>query len=123
MQTRYRYTLENFETMERFDATQRNVRFTTLAPGNYVFRVQARTNRGTCSEKNGPSVRIRILPPWWGTWQFKMDCAMSMCLALWVVYQIRVWQVAHQLHLRFEERLQERTRIAVELRDTLLLGF
>ena len=123
MQTRYRYVLENFgATWNDADATQRSVRFTTLAPGDYVFRVQARTNRGTWSE-NGPSVRIRILPPWWGSWEFRAACALSMCLALWAAYRIRVRQMAGQLNLRFEERLQERTRIAGELHDTLLQGF
>jgi len=123
MQTRYRYLLENFgTTWNDADATQRTVRFTTLAPGDYVFRVQARTNRGTWSE-NGPSVRIRILPPWWGSWEFRAACAFSICLALWAAYRIRVRQMAGQLNLRFEERLQERTRIAGELHDTLLQGF
>jgi ligand-binding sensor domain-containing protein/signal transduction histidine kinase len=123
MQTHYRYILENFEkNWNDADATQRSVRFTTLAAGEYVFRVQARTNGGTWSE-NGPSVRIRILPPWWGSWQFKVACALSMCLALWAIYRIRVRQMAGRLNLRFEERLQERTRIAGELHDTLLQGF
>jgi ligand-binding sensor domain-containing protein/signal transduction histidine kinase len=123
MQTRYRYILENFETnWNDADATQRSVRFTALAPGDYVFRVQARTNRGTWSG-NGPSVRIRILPPWWASWQFKLACALSVCLALWAAYRIRVRQMAGRLNLRFEERLQERSRIAGELHDTLLQGF
>jgi ligand-binding sensor domain-containing protein/signal transduction histidine kinase len=123
MQTRYRYILENFGAQwNDADAMQRSVRFTTLAPGDYVFRVQARTNRGTWSE-NGPAVRIRILPPWWVSWQFKLACVLSMCLALWAVYRIRVRQMSGRLNLRFEERLQERTRIAGELHDTLLQGF
>jgi ligand-binding sensor domain-containing protein/signal transduction histidine kinase len=123
MQTRYRYMLENFETSwNDADASQRTVRFTTLAPGDYVFRVQARTNRGTWSQ-DGPSVRIRILPPWWGSWQFRAALGIALCLALWILYRARVRSMADQLNLRFEERLQERTRIAGELHDTLLQGF
>jgi signal transduction histidine kinase len=34
-------------------------------------------------------------------------------------YQFRVAQLAHQLDLRFQERLRERTRIAQDLHDTL----
>ena len=38
------------------------------------------------------------------------------------IYRLRVLQVARRLNLRFEERLDERTRIAQELHDTLLQG-
>jgi signal transduction histidine kinase len=38
-------------------------------------------------------------------------------------YRLRVRSLAHQLTVRFEERLAERTRIAQELHDTLLQGF
>jgi len=38
------------------------------------------------------------------------------------VYQFRLRQLTHQLNVRFEERLAERTRIAQELHDTLLQG-
>ena len=41
----------------------------------------------------------------------------------WALYRLRLMQVASRLHLRFEERLAERTRIAQELHDTLLQGF
>ena len=39
------------------------------------------------------------------------------------LYRLRLRQLAHQLNVRFEERLAERTRIARELHDTLLQGF
>ncbi len=122
-QTRYRYKLEGLETgWNEVDASQRSARYTTLAPRNYVFRVQSRTNRGAWSEK-GAEVRIQILPPWWATWPFRAACAGAFSMALWAAYRLRVRQVAGQLNLRFEERLMERTRIAGELHDTLLQGF
>src|SRR5258708_12723841 len=42
---------------------------------------------------------------------------------VWATYRVRVLRVARQLNMRFEERLDERTRIAQELHDTLLQGF
>ena len=39
------------------------------------------------------------------------------------LYRLRLRQLSHQLNVRFEERLAERTRIARELHDTLLQGF
>ena len=44
-------------------------------------------------------------------------------LAILALYRLRLRQLTHQLNLRFEERLSERTRIAQELHDTLLQGF
>jgi signal transduction histidine kinase len=42
---------------------------------------------------------------------------------LWVVYQLRVRQLAHQFNMTMEARVSERTRIARELHDTLLQSF
>src|SRR5262249_29057812 len=39
---------------------------------------------------------------------------------LWALYQIRLRQVAHEFETRLQERVNERTRIARELHDTLL---
>jgi len=122
-ETRYRYKLEGFEeAWNEVDATQRSARYTTLPYGQYVFRVQSRTNRGEWNE-NGAAVRIRILPPWWSTLWFRIVCALTIGLMVWATYRLRVRQVGGQLNSRFEERLAERTRIARELHDTLLQGF
>jgi len=43
-------------------------------------------------------------------------------LAVIAIYQVRVSQLAHQLNVRFQDRLAERTRIAQDLHDTLLQG-
>jgi signal transduction histidine kinase len=103
------------------DSTQRFARYTTLPPGDYVFRVQARSSQGIMSD-NGNGVRVRILPPWWATLPFRIALALALGLTLWAAYRLRVRQVAGRLNLRFQERLWERTRIAGELHDTLLQG-
>jgi signal transduction histidine kinase len=42
---------------------------------------------------------------------------------LWVAYQLRIRQLAHQFNMTLEARVSERTRIARELHDTLLQSF
>jgi signal transduction histidine kinase len=42
---------------------------------------------------------------------------------LWMLYRMRLRQVAHQFNMRLEERVNERTRIARDLHDTLLQSF
>jgi signal transduction histidine kinase len=117
--SRYRYKLEGLEKQWiETDSDHRSATYTTLRPGEYIFRVQGRPNRGIWSE-NGASVRIRVLPPWWRTWWFASSCAALILLSLWALYRFRMYQFAAQFNIRMEER----TRIARELHDTLLQSF
>jgi signal transduction histidine kinase/ligand-binding sensor domain-containing protein len=121
--TRYRYRLERLESgWTEVANTQRFPRYSKLAPGEYVFQVEARTARGNWTEK-GAEVRIVILPPLWATWPFRAGYALAVGLMVWLIWLLRVRQMAKQLNLGFEERLRERTRIARELHDTLLQSF
>jgi ligand-binding sensor domain-containing protein/signal transduction histidine kinase len=120
---RYRYKLEGLETQwNEAGSSQRSATYTTLQPGEYIFRVQGRTNRGPWNE-NAASVRLRILPPWWSTWWLRTTYAVLILFSLWALYQIRLHRLAEQFSMRLEERLGERTRIARELHDTLLQSF
>jgi signal transduction histidine kinase len=120
---RYRYRLEDLDRgWNLVSSKHRLVTYTTLPPGDYVFRVQGSNNRGVWNE-NGTSIRIRILPPWWGTWWFRTVCVAVSLALLWVAYQLRVRQLHQQFNMRLEERVNERTRIARDLHDTLLQSF
>ena len=118
--TRYRYRLKNLETgWNEVPSTQRLARYTTLAPGRYMFEVEGRTSHG--SWPASPSqISILVRPPWWGTTTFRIACVLSFALLVWSAYRFRVAQLARQLDLRYQERLRERTRIAQDLHDTLL---
>ena len=87
---RYRYRLEGLEDKwNETDSARRFVTYTTLAPREYVFRVQGSNNHGVWNEK-GVSLRIRILPPWWATWWFRSAAAALAVVALWSVYYLRL---------------------------------
>ncbi|RZU35204.1 ligand-binding sensor domain-containing protein [Edaphobacter modestus] len=118
--TRYRYKLEGLErAWNEVASAQRFARYTSLAPGKYRFQVEGRTIHGNWSEK-GAELSIVILPPWWSTWWFRTAWVLLIALAVRWAYHLRVGQLAHQLDLRFNERMRERTRIAQDLHDTLL---
>jgi len=93
---RYSYKLEGLEEQwnER-DSSQRLVTYTTLPPGEYVFRVKASNSLGISNE-NGASVRIRILPPWWKTWWFRVASLAVFLGLLWGLYQLRVRQLKRE---------------------------
>jgi PAS domain S-box-containing protein len=93
---RYAYRLEGLEEQwnER-DSSQRLVTYTTLPPGEYVFRVKASNSLGIWNE-NGIRVQIRILPPWWNTNWFRFLFVAAFTALLWGLYQLRVRQLRRQ---------------------------
>ena len=120
---RYRYMLEGLEHQWNYtDSRRRFGTYTTLAPGEYVFRVQGSNNHGVWNEE-GVSIRIRVLPPWWNTWWFRALWVAAVLALLWELYQLRLRQLARQFNMCLEERVGERTRIARDLHDTLLQSF
>ena len=119
----YRYMLEPLDhSWNRVDPNHRIATFTTLPAGQYTLRVQGSNNRGVWNEQ-GVTLRLEILPPWWGTTWFR-DCVRGSFLALlWAGYRLRVRQLHHQFDMTLDARVGERTRIARELHDTLLQSF
>jgi ligand-binding sensor domain-containing protein/signal transduction histidine kinase len=120
---RYRYKLEGLEqSWHEVGSGQRVASYTTLPAGAYRFRVQAATARGPWSEP-GRTIGITIQPAWWITWWFRGLIAMLLIAVAVAVYLGRVRQISQQFLIRLEERVNERTRIARELHDSLLQGF
>jgi signal transduction histidine kinase len=120
--SRYRYKLGGLDDKwNEVDSDRRVAAYTTLPPGTYTFRVQGASSHGPWGEP-GAIVRIRILPPWWGSVWFRLLSTLAVVAILWMLYLFRLQQVAAELRGRMEERLGERERIARELHDTLLQG-
>ena len=119
----YRYMLEPLDrSWNPVDPSRRIATFTTLPAGHYTLRVQGSNNRGVWNEQ-GVTLRLEILPPWWGTTWFRSACAGVFLALLWAGYQLRVRQLHHQFDMTLDARVGERTRIARELHDTLLQSF
>ena len=76
--------------------------------------------------KDGAVLAIAVVdgtPLFWQTWWFRTLAAL-VCVALLIAYfRFRMLRLTREMHVRFEERLAERTRIAQELHDSLLQGF
>jgi ligand-binding sensor domain-containing protein/signal transduction histidine kinase len=120
---RYRYKLDGLDRQwHEVGSNQRLVTYTTLPTGTYTFRVQGATSRGAWSEP-GLELAVEVLPPWWNTWWFRASCVAAFLALLWALYRYRLHQIAQEFDVRLEERVNERTRIARELHDTLLQSF
>jgi ligand-binding sensor domain-containing protein/signal transduction histidine kinase len=120
---RYRYKLEGLEDgWNEAGSDRRQVTYTTLPPGRYLFRAQGATSSGRWSEP-GARLSVEILPAWYQTRWFLLLCVTMTGVLGWVLYQWHIQRVAARLDTQFQERLAERTRIAQDLHDTLLQGF
>jgi signal transduction histidine kinase len=71
----------------------------------------------------GAALSLTLTPAWFQTSWFAALCCTGIGGVGWLLYWLRVQQIAAGMNARFEERLTERTRIAQELHDTLLQGF
>jgi hypothetical protein len=119
---RFRYKLEGHDKEWQEPQTRRQAFYSDLRAGDYRFRVIACNNDGVWNEE-GASLSFRVLPAWYQTIWFRVLCLGAFGLLLWMLYQLRLRQLEQQFHMRLEERVGERTRIARELHDTLLQSF
>ncbi len=116
---RFRYKLEGFDTAWQDVRERRQALYTNLPPKHYQFHVIACNNDGVWNQ-TGASVDFSILPAFYQTTLFGVLVAAVSSALMWILYRLRVRQVAKRISVRYEERLAERTRIARELHDTLL---
>ena len=116
---RFRYKLEGRDSDWQEVTDRRQVFYNDLPPGDYRFRVIASNNNGVWNE-TGTYVDFNIAPAYYQTAWFRISLLILFLAALGVIYQIRLRQVAGQVRVRMEERLEERERIARDLHDTLL---
>jgi signal transduction histidine kinase/ligand-binding sensor domain-containing protein len=98
-------------------ATRRIV-FAGLSPGNYRLQLTACNNDGAWNP-TGATVAFSIEPRFYQTWLFAILAVAAAGLLTYAFYRMRLRRVQD----RFRLILQERTRLARDLHDTLLQGF
>jgi signal transduction histidine kinase/ligand-binding sensor domain-containing protein len=115
---RFRYMLEGFDHGWVDAGTRRTAYYTSLAPGEYRFKVTARANDGDWSS-NAAEISFHLLPRFYQTYWFYLLVVLLLGLSVYAFYRWRVRQVEAQ----FNAVLAERNRIAREIHDTLAQGF
>jgi signal transduction histidine kinase/ligand-binding sensor domain-containing protein len=119
---RFRYILEGVDKEWQDASTRREAFYTKLGPGHYHFHVIACNNDGVWNE-DGAGLDFSIAPTWYQTNWFRFACVVAFLTLMWRLYQLRVRQLQRQFNIGLEARVNERTRIARELHDTLLQSF
>ena len=118
----FRVMLEGRDSEWQDVGARRQAFYTDLRPSAYRFRVMASNNSGVWNEV-GATLDFSIAPAYYQTRWFQALVVASSLGLVWVGYRARVRQVARDYQRRLNERVNERTRIARELHDTLLQSF
>jgi len=115
----FRYKLENRDRRWQEPASRRQAFYSDLTPGRYAFHVIACNNDGVWNE-TGAVLDFTVDAAWYQTLWFRLLCISLVVAIVWLVYRLRVRQIALAMNQRFDERLDERTRLARDFHDTLL---
>jgi signal transduction histidine kinase/ligand-binding sensor domain-containing protein/DNA-binding response OmpR family regulator len=111
---RYAYRMDGFDKDWVYvDARHRNVTYTNLDPGNYVFHVKATHHAEEWREIAFP---ITITPPFWATWWFRLLMALVLAGLATALYRWRIYKLKLN-EIRLEQLVVERNLEAIELRD------
>jgi len=116
---RFRYRLVGLDRDWQTPVERRAVSYTNLAPGSYRFELAAANEDGVWSPD--PAVlAIEIRPAFVQTGWFTLLLAAAAALLLYLAYRWRVRIISRRLQERHRAQLEERSRIARSLHDTLL---
>lgn len=115
----FRYKLEGHDKDWQAAGTRRQAFYNDLKPGTYRFTLLACNNSGLWNEV-GSSIDFSVAPAWFQTRWFIAACVVICGTILYGLYRLRVTQVRNRLQLQYDTRLEERTRVARDLHDTLL---
>ena len=116
---RYRYRLADVDSPWSEPTPLREVDFTNIAPGRFEFQVAARNPDGVWNS-HGSAIAFEVEPSILQTRWFQAASVGLLALLALGAYRMRVQQLHRQFNIGLEARVNERTRIARDLHDTLL---
>jgi len=114
---RFKYILEGFDPDWTEAFGRRVAYYTNLPPGEYRFRVAA-FEMSEPQRASETGVAIDWQPHFYRTAWFFGLCLALLVAGAWGAYRFHL----QQIHARFEGVLEERSRVAREMHDTLIQG-
>lgn len=139
----YSYQMEGLDKNWRFLGTENSVTFRNLPPGTYNFKLRVRLKNGKWNNDGIYSKTIKVNPPIWLSWYFKIIYAAIIVVIAYLIFrtykkrlllknsfelQKKSLEVERKKHQDEQELNNERmrfyTNIAHELRTplTLIIG-
>jgi signal transduction histidine kinase len=118
----FKIKLEGWDREWQDVGNRRQAFYNNLPPRSYRFRVVASNNSGVWNEA-GTALEFSVAPAFYQTLWFRLTMVAASVGFLAALYQLRLRRLAWQFNMRLEERVNERTRVARDLHDTLLQSF
>lgn len=116
----YKYKLSPVD--ENWDITDSNhLNFKQLPAGNYTLTVLGKNDDGSWNE-NGCSIKIRILPSWWSTWQ--MDILYIFLILGCIVFFVFSFKKRQEIHMKediYKSKMDFFTNVIHDIRTPLTL--
>jgi signal transduction histidine kinase/ligand-binding sensor domain-containing protein len=119
---KFRYKLDGYDDNWHESGQRRQAFYSALPPGAYTFRVAASNSDGVWNE-TAATLAFTVAPAYYETSWFHALTATGVVGLLWAAYQMRTRSLRRRFEMALDARVNERTRIARELHDTLLQSF
>jgi ligand-binding sensor domain-containing protein/signal transduction histidine kinase len=116
---RYHYRLLDVDSAWSEPTSSREIDFTNISPGRFQFQVAASNPDGVWSPHEA-AIYFEVEPSLFQTRWFQVGIIGVLALIALGIYRLRIQQLHRQFNVGLEARVQERTRIARDLHDTLL---
>ena len=114
----YAYRLVGFDPDWQYVDKKREVTYTNLAPGTYIFKVKSSTDEENWSEIQNP-LMITILPPWYRTWWAYGIYLLMISYAGWKLHRYQKAKTIKKEREKAQERELEHAK-EIELAYTKL---
>jgi hypothetical protein len=112
--TKYFTMLENYDNTWREAKVDKSSYYLNVSPGNYAYRVSVLNSDGTKGEK---VITIRIYPPWWNTWLFRISAIIFIGV---IFYGLIRWRLKQKFSLELERSEKERQMAELKQKGTEL---
>jgi signal transduction histidine kinase len=119
---RFQYRMDGIDAVWLDSNSSLTAVYTNIPTGSHFFHVRACNNDGIW-DPVGIAYKVTQEPEVYETTWFRGSAVLAIALLLAGAYRLRLRQIADQFNVRLEERVNERTRIARDLHDTLLQSF
>jgi len=114
---RFRHILRNFDSSWNGTSAERTSVYTNLRAGRYTLELQA-FFPGNPDQVSSATLAIRKQAHFYQTKWFLLLCAAALALIAWLIDRIR----SNQLRSRFSLVIEERSRLAREIHDSVIQG-
>jgi len=119
---RLQYRLDGVDPLWLDADSSRTAIYNSIPVGTHSFHIRA-CNRDGVWDRAGISFPVTQKPYFYQIGWFRLAVVMAFILTVTGGYRLRLHKMHAQMNERFNERVEERTRIARDLHDTLLQGF